>query len=184
MPKTSITDWDVSATSNSDIDGINIAENCPAAGINNAIRALMAQVAAWLAALYATVADILAGTSTTKVLTPKKLADAQSYQALSIAGGAISPDLANGVNFTVTLNQNVTLNNIANLVEGYSGMIEFIQDATGGRTVAKPSTGSKYKGPAGFPAVDTTANGKTVFSWHARSTSEIWLFPAHAMSAA
>lgn len=47
MPKTAITQWDTTPANNTDIDGINIAENCPAAGINNAIRAMMAQVASW-----------------------------------------------------------------------------------------------------------------------------------------
>ena len=47
MAKTSVSDWDASSINNSDIDGINIAENCPAAGINNAIRAVMAHIAAW-----------------------------------------------------------------------------------------------------------------------------------------
>lgn len=48
MPKTAITQWDTTASNNTDIDGINIAENCPAAGINNAIRTMMAQVATWI----------------------------------------------------------------------------------------------------------------------------------------
>jgi hypothetical protein len=47
MPKTAVTQWDTTPANNTDIDGINIAENCPAAGINNAIRTLMAQIATW-----------------------------------------------------------------------------------------------------------------------------------------
>ena len=47
MPKSSISDYDAVAANNSDIGGINIAEGCPAAGINNALRELMAQIAAW-----------------------------------------------------------------------------------------------------------------------------------------
>jgi hypothetical protein len=49
MAKFAVTDWDVTPANNSDIAGINIAEGCPASGINDAIRALMAQVATWLA---------------------------------------------------------------------------------------------------------------------------------------
>lgn len=48
MAKNAITDWDSAPANNSDIAGINIAEGCPAGGINDAIRTLMAQVAAWL----------------------------------------------------------------------------------------------------------------------------------------
>jgi len=50
MAKNAVTDWDTTAGNNSDIAGINIAENCAAAGINDAIRTLMAQFATWLAA--------------------------------------------------------------------------------------------------------------------------------------
>jgi hypothetical protein len=49
MAKNAVTDWDVAPANNSDIAGINIAEGCPAGGINDAIRTLMAQVASWLA---------------------------------------------------------------------------------------------------------------------------------------
>ena len=49
MAKSAVTDWDVMPANNSDIAGINIAEGCPASGINDAIRTLMAQVASWLA---------------------------------------------------------------------------------------------------------------------------------------
>jgi len=49
MAKSAVTDWDVAPANNSDIAGINIAEGCPASGINDAIRTLMAQVATWLA---------------------------------------------------------------------------------------------------------------------------------------
>lgn len=50
MSKNAVTDWDQTAANNSDIAGINLAEGCPAAGINDAIRTVMAQIAAWLAA--------------------------------------------------------------------------------------------------------------------------------------
>jgi hypothetical protein len=46
MAKNSVTDWSSTAASNSDIGGIDIAENCDAANINNAIRELMAQIVA------------------------------------------------------------------------------------------------------------------------------------------
>lgn len=49
MAKSAVTDWDVAPTNNSDIAGINIAEGCPASGMNDAVRTLMAQVATWLA---------------------------------------------------------------------------------------------------------------------------------------
>lgn len=45
MAKNSVTDWDTTAGNNSDVGGINIAEGCAAANMNNAVREIMAQVA-------------------------------------------------------------------------------------------------------------------------------------------
>lgn len=44
MAKTKISEWSSTPGSNTDIDGINIAENCPPSGINDAIREMMSQV--------------------------------------------------------------------------------------------------------------------------------------------
>lgn len=40
----SVSDWSATADENTSIDGINIAEHCPAKNINNAIRSVMASV--------------------------------------------------------------------------------------------------------------------------------------------
>ena len=44
MAKTNITQYDSTPSNNSDINSINIAENCPASNINNALRQLMANL--------------------------------------------------------------------------------------------------------------------------------------------
>lgn len=44
MAKTKISEYDSLAANNTDVDGINIAENCPPSGINNAIREVMAHL--------------------------------------------------------------------------------------------------------------------------------------------
>jgi microcystin-dependent protein len=44
MAKTKISEFDTNPDNNTDIDNINIAENCPPANINNAIRELMSQL--------------------------------------------------------------------------------------------------------------------------------------------
>jgi hypothetical protein len=44
MAKTKISEFSATPSSNTDIDGINIAEGCAPSGINNAIRELMAQL--------------------------------------------------------------------------------------------------------------------------------------------
>ena len=51
MAKDTVSSWDQSADNNTDVAGINIAENCPPSGINNAIRAVMAQIAVLLPSL-------------------------------------------------------------------------------------------------------------------------------------
>lgn len=44
MSKDNVPQWDPTAGNNTDVGGVNIAENCPPSGINNAIRTAMAQV--------------------------------------------------------------------------------------------------------------------------------------------
>lgn len=48
----SVSDWSATADENTTIDGIDIAEHCPAKNINNAIRAVMADLAADIDAAY------------------------------------------------------------------------------------------------------------------------------------
>lgn len=45
MAKTKVQEWDGTASNNTDIDSVNIAENCSPAGINDAIREVMAHIA-------------------------------------------------------------------------------------------------------------------------------------------
>lgn len=42
-----VSDWSSTAGSNTTIDGVNIAEGCSPAGLNNAIRSIMAAVKTW-----------------------------------------------------------------------------------------------------------------------------------------
>jgi hypothetical protein len=44
MPKNKVSEWSATASNNTDISSINIAEGCAPSGINNAIRELMAQI--------------------------------------------------------------------------------------------------------------------------------------------
>lgn len=50
MAKNSVDQWDTTANNNTDVGGVNIAEFCPPSSINDAIRTVMAQIAAWLIA--------------------------------------------------------------------------------------------------------------------------------------
>ena len=42
-----VSDWKTTASNNGTVGAVNIAENCPAANLNNAIREVMAQIAQW-----------------------------------------------------------------------------------------------------------------------------------------
>jgi len=44
MAKTKISEYDSTASNNTDVDGVNLAEGCPPSGINNAIREVMAHL--------------------------------------------------------------------------------------------------------------------------------------------
>lgn len=46
MAKNTFLDWDTVANNNSDVGGVNIAENCPPSNVNNAEREMMAQLKA------------------------------------------------------------------------------------------------------------------------------------------
>ena len=52
MPKTKITDYSTTRSSNADLDGLNIAEGCPAGNHNDAMRELMVQLAETNAGTY------------------------------------------------------------------------------------------------------------------------------------
>ena len=65
MPKLSWNDYSTTAASNTDINSINIDENCPAANLNNALREMMKQTA-----------DVVAGTT--------------ALSSVNITGGSIA----------------------------------------------------------------------------------------------
>jgi hypothetical protein len=47
-----VSSWSTTAASNTTVDGVNIAENCPPSGLNDAIRAVMANVRSWYGQFY------------------------------------------------------------------------------------------------------------------------------------
>jgi hypothetical protein len=52
------------------------------------------------------------------------------------SGATVTPDFAVANNFTLTLDQNLTINNPSSLVQGQSGSIFLVQDGTGNRTAS------------------------------------------------
>ena len=108
MAKNSITDFDNTAANNTDIQSVNIDENCPASGINNAIRELMADLA-----------DVNDGTVAL-----------ESPKFDSIKDGNIKPPDASGTDVAGTA---TTIKGGAGTGTGAGGSIVF-QTADGGST--------------------------------------------------
>lgn len=117
----------------------------------------------------ATAAEMWAGTSSAKVVTPKSAQDMAAPTALT-SGATITPDMNAGANFTLTLAHNATLANPSNLQAGDSGAIEITQDGTGSRTLAY---GSQWKFPGGAPVLSTAAGAVDLLTWWAPTTGRI-----------
>jgi hypothetical protein len=106
------------------------------------------------------------------------LAVAQSFTAaqrgtvVALTDGAtITPDLAAGNNFSVTLGGNRTLANPTNQTAGQHGTIVITQDGTGSRTLA---FGSYWKFAAGTaPSLTTTAAAVDVLAYYVESATRI-----------
>jgi hypothetical protein len=93
-------------------------------------------------------------------------------QIVSLTDGAtITPNLAAGNNFTVTLGGNRVLANATNLTAGQSGVIYVVQDGTGSRTL---SYGTMWRFPSNTaPTLSTAANAIDVLPYFVRSTTSI-----------
>lgn len=78
---------------------------------------------------------------------------------------------ANANNMKVTLDQNSTLGNPTNVTAGQSGVIEIVQDATGGRTL---SFGANWEFEAGAaPTISAGANDVDLLFYYAESATRI-----------
>lgn len=102
---------------------------------------------------FASAAEIRSGTEAAKAVAPSALQAAFSTVAVA-ASGAFALDGATGINFAVTLSANATMNVPTNMADGDSGVIYFIQDATGNRTLALHASIKKF----GTYTLSTAAN--------------------------
>ena len=111
MAKANITQYSATPSSNADINDINIAENCPASGLNNAIRELMAHLKNVDTGTQALTALSVAGsvTATTSLKTPL-IEFTDGDNALTIAdGGNVTANANLTVSGASTFNGNVEL---------------------------------------------------------------------------
>lgn len=94
--------WSTTAGSNSTIAGINIAENCLAANMNDAQRANMAAVKAWKDAVVATYAALGANADITSLLSSTALVESGTITAGTLGFRGI-PQLTKTASYTLAL---------------------------------------------------------------------------------
>lgn len=102
-----------------------------------------ATVGPFVAIVKAIGSELRTGTDDAKFLTAKSLYDGSAAVASSVTG-ATTLDFAAGINFALTLTGNLTLNVPSNMKDGQSGVIYFIQDATGSRTIGVNASIKKF----------------------------------------
>ena len=113
-----------------------------------------------------------AGTDYAGMATAQTFTKGQRGAIVTLTDGAtVTPDMADGNNFSLTLGGNRTLANPTNLTAGQSGSIFLVQDGTGSRTLAY---GSYYDFAGGTaPTLTTTANAVDRIDYIVRSTTSI-----------
>jgi hypothetical protein len=105
-----------------------------------------------------------------KVLTTDIVWSAMAEVSLS-DGANISWDMDTGIDFTVTLAGNRTLDNATNVTVGKKGRLRVVQDGTGSRTL---SFGTNYEFASGAaPTLTTDASAEDVFYYDCISATRI-----------
>lgn len=87
------------------------------------------------------------------------------------SGASLAPDFSAGFNFSVTLNEDATLENPSNAKPGQHGSIYITQDGVGGRTLAYGSAWQWEEGAV--PVLSTAAGALDVLSYKVRSPTLI-----------
>lgn len=87
------------------------------------------------------------------------------------SGATVTPDFAASNNYTLTLNQNLTVGNPTNLTAGQSGSLFLVQDATGSRTAAWDTYWDFAGGTP--PTLTTTASAVDRVDYVVRSSTSI-----------
>ena len=114
----------------------------------------------------ATGSSVRTGTNDTTYVTPKSIFDGMAY-VTSTTSGSVTLDFGAGINFSITLNGNLTLNVPSNMKNGQSGTIYFIQDGTGSRTITLNASIKKV----GTYTLSTAANSIDRCGYTVRGTA-------------
>lgn len=129
-----------------------------------------ARIAADLASPTPTIQAYDADTAKTDVTQTFTAAQRGSIGTLT-SGATVTPDFSSSNNFTLTLGENLTIDNPTNLGVGQSGSIFLVQDATGSRTAAWGSYWDFAGGTA--PTLTTTADAVDRVDYIVRSATSI-----------
>ncbi len=109
---------------------------------------------------------------TAKTDTAQTFTAAQRGTITTLTSGAtVTPDFANSNNYTLTLDQNLTIANPTNLTAGQSGSIFLVQDGTGSRTAAWGTYWDFAGGTA--PTLTTAASSVDRVDYVVRSSTSI-----------
>lgn len=139
-------------------------------------RVMLAMTAAAIAAIVseATSAEMWTGTSSAKVVTPKKIYDAAAPVAVVYAA-TVTLDGAAGISWEIgTLTGAITLANPTSFKPGQSGLIRLTQDATGGRIVTYGANWKFQGGAAVNGVLSTTANAVDVIGYSVANSGVIY----------
>jgi hypothetical protein len=97
----------------------------------------------------------------------------------SLSGTSVTPNFANGNNFSLTLSGTTTINNPSNITAGMSGVIVITQ-SSGGYAVSWGSYWDFVDATA--PTIPTTNGAVSIITWFARSTTSLLTTSALALS--
>lgn len=125
-----VQDWSATPDENTTIDGIDIAEHCPAKNMNDALRAVMASVKKNDASVVHTAgAETIDGAKTFT----------QGPYGTTVAMSAADVDLSTGDVFTVTVSADVTFT-FSNVPSGKAATFNMIITNGGAATVTWPTS--------------------------------------------
>lgn len=128
---------------------------------------------------FATVAEVRAGSVDGKIISPKVMADALATVAVTPATATAGLDFSGLINAEIALTGNLTVGAPSGGFARKTGEIDFVQDATGGRTVAFHAD---YIVPANF-SLQATANGRTSVPYRYQANGKVRLYNPSKWSA-
>lgn len=128
---------------------------------------------------FATVAEVRAGAADGKFISPKVMADALATVTVTPATATAGLDFSGFINAEIALTGNLTAGPPSGGFARKTGEIDFVQDATGGRTVAFHAD---FIVPANF-SLQATANGRTSVPYRYQANGKVRLYNPSKWSA-